>query len=545
MSTRQAVPAEGFSGQTTPAPRLSAVLAAGLAHRHAEVANVDARVLGLQKKLAKGSKAKPRINLDALKEKVISMDEEARVLADVFSYTDSRDVSNGSLENEYLVTSITAVRLFEHIGLVKMGSMDDFYEAADIFLVVSDLQAELAASKPAAIGNLFNDANKGQVRRQVFNDATLGTILSDYLANLVDFTDHVAGQQWSSAGDKVMTFGPLLGEAILHVLLPLAGKFSNLPAFTIISELNSWYNSRTAQVVTMFGNTRSELVEASLGLQTGSRLLAEMRVDLVRNLWKMLPGNWFKRASLTSFRSVATDGLRWWWEVSTSMDPMTKFFLMLAMAVFRALYRCILMKPATLKSFVALNTKEEATRWTTELRLASFGVGGTQEDLVNAKNKLADIKKAWHNAWDKLDKAVNSKGELNANEQRALANLAPNAMFNDAATQVTQFIKAFAIQTRHAARRNTIKKYIDIIDNSIKELQNIEDKYPKDIIDGARRSVANGSADGAIAQADAAIAAAVAAAEAAAAAAAAGGAAGGGGDGDGDGADGADGADGI
>ena len=248
----------------TPGPnRLAEVLAAGL-EQQLSIGKPVARDSLLERKAQRDAKppdksgrggiTKPDQQLkDRVKKFVraqqtttVSMQDELAVMQDVYNSIDTFLPCPASPHVPALLQSVGACRYFEHNGLMDTESMAAFLEAAALFVayleIEEDFAAASAAAGPASTGAYFDDAQRGQISRTVFNEVGLKPLFDEYFGNVGNFVSYVKEGEWAKATEMLVLFGPLLYNIVIGALNALPKGWG--PGNDVLNSLNYQYEKQ-------------------------------------------------------------------------------------------------------------------------------------------------------------------------------------------------------------------------------------------------------------------------------------------------------------
>lgn len=379
-----------------PAPppaddRLKMVLQAGL-ERHGPAAPIESKVKqrALDKKLAnvfkkpvndsilkKKEVAVPRVDLEA----VLYREQQAEmaILDDVMWYVDGVLPNDGSFAAIVTAQNVGVVRLLERAGTIPENSMDDFYQAANLFM------AFLAAEEdpgPESTAALF-DGSFGQARAATFNDATSKELGFAYFKHLRTFTFHAEDGDFGAAGEALKLAAPALQDFVINVVLAyIPATFA--PGRNIVQRLNSNFN---------LWKTPAAWVETALSWIPGSPAggfehmravdYALSHVDVSDSVAEAL--------LMKSSPGFTENVLKNLWASANLLPPPARLAFMLANLTSTVTQKMIVFKLDSIDKFLKFNNPRNLKEWQNLLLNRNATVGTVDEK----KSRKKDLKIAF------------------------------------------------------------------------------------------------------------------------------------------------------
>jgi len=203
-----------------------------------EQASIDSRIKMLERKLKAGdlkpklqgiTKPTPRVDpkvngAPADKVKETTYLQDLQVMEDVYEYIDYYAVTDGSLDSVLVLTSVGAVRYFDHMGLFDSAQAAEFYTAANTFFAYLAIKHDLVPPPDLPVqtmdtgANIFDDEQRAQMQRAVYQDTDLTALFTAYFSDLGTFVTAVKNGDWRGAGAAIRSFGPDLANIAFSFL---------------------------------------------------------------------------------------------------------------------------------------------------------------------------------------------------------------------------------------------------------------------------------------------------------------------------------------
>lgn len=520
MSTRPSpAPPEGGSKN-----RLSAVLAAGI-----EQVSIDAKAKQLDRKLARANKPKlegvtkpQRIKTpdsviqdvieQALKQaqaKEVTMEQELPVLIDCFEFVGSFLPCNYSSEGASVIACLGAVRYFEHTGICASDLAGYFYVASNTYLAYLQIKDDLpsSASRPVATGSLFDDATRGQIRRQVFADQSITTLMMDYFGDLRNFIEYVNAGDWAKVREVVYLMLP----SLLNTVFAMGGYLpGSVPGAAMLSELNANYSRVSSQgnvatVASMFatGNWFPRGAWASQASNifrvgnaagaTASRLGGALW-DIVstRNigggLASIVMGGENGGRVMSNFQELVL--IAWRYDTIFLSGPIGRICFNLAAILTRALTQATLYQIDSVKKYITVNSREEAGEWGAELqKAADLKVGLTPAVKAQRKRLVQAQVEKWRDNHKPLAKRIKKRRIPRVRRDDLIGRIVNMAGEAQAAAEV-----AFQLTVWKAG----VRAFVDNVDEAVTEMNALQTAYTEaDMIAARQAVVAERAADAA------------------------------------------------
>lgn len=486
MSRRVAPP------KAAPTNRLTEVLAVGL-----QQVSINAKIKQLDKKLlqdgvkpGQGIKKNEGLN-EALKRaqaNTTTFQQDVDILTDCLDFIDAYTPSDGSLESQNMLMCIGTVRCLQHYGICDEAFAQDFFQAADTFLAYLVIADELpsataarAASimKPTPTAALFNE-QRVQIRRTVFANAAMSTLIGEYFGNLRNIVQYVNAGEWPRVREALITILPAMTNMVFQMM-------SYIPAGMGLG------NDVLRELSTNFANAAATWGRLPLafgfGLREGWRETAIRNYDYYRYGWSAL-GEMSRplwsflverdvRAAGRHVGSILTGGLgspvgvvegvlKQLWIIDNMTNPIRKISAFLALILFRAASQANLYQIKNVEKYIEVNSIKEGRRWKNELIRAAH-MQGLGAQVKAARRKLyKKALKEWRIAHKALRLAMRNKPRLHTSLVTAAIN------------PVSEVSAVAYFLVEYQAWRNQVNDGTKKLDEAVTTMINLQSKYYTD-----------------------------------------------------------------
>lgn len=485
---------------------LEYVLAVGLS-----IESIDAKAKTLQRKLenaelkkGKGI-TKPKSGLTPTLENLVknvvdskttvTLQDELRVMTDVFEFIDNFLPCTYSPESEALIMCVGACRYFEHNSLMDTDFAMSFYDAAYLFLGYLEGGDDLLRGAP--IGTIFDDKQRGQARREIYNDVTARELFYAYFSDLTNFIQYVRAGEWEAAKEGIILLVPSLVNAAFHLVGMLPAEWG--PANDVLGNLNRQFKvqQRSDPAFFIAGMARRQTwVENAEWWQQLYRRGGAAASDLKDAIAAAVFQRKFSGvADIAMATPIPVEGvletlLRVLWRYDMMAGPLGRIAMNLSFVLLRASHQVALFQTDSVKQYIQLNEVRNTRMWKYELDKAADMQVGLAADEKRKRKKTTDqaLKE-----FIKSHKSLSEQFYKKYDEQPNVSLL--GRMVNRGVSVAKTYVDAMAFKRW----RSGIKKKIASVDKQIAVLKAIQlnytDQEMKDAKEAVENELVNGIAD--------------------------------------------------
>lgn len=446
----------------------------------------------------------PKVNLEALRSLASLQDFETALLEEAFETVDANITMLGTDDAATLASSVAMVQVLRRVDIITNDDFVTQYPAAveTLLFYMHGADDEERAATGVNRKNVFRDTTRGQKAQYRFQDASMSTLLLDYVKD----TANIFGQVWNGnfvdAALSVATLTETVKQLFPSLLKMIPGG-STINSLDTIYSLVGYLDPTVVagQVMDAWDgvDSTSRLVDATLSWRETQQQFGDYVNAIPYALGYGIPSNY------------AEGVVRQLWKADKLLMPTpARLAAYIALILVRAVYKVAVYKVDSVVQFVKKNTPKVAEKWGNQLGETVRGYAMAR--LVPVRNpvpkpgvealnrllppdqdswplpRLAEIDQAyiqWTEVHPKLNKLVRNKPTYTKKDIRTYAGLlATGESFLSRipvlGTQVAGGIEALRIggyMLQYRSWQNGIATDLPILDEAVGTLRDIEDKF--------------------------------------------------------------------